>query len=183
MRFGVRLEHARLEASHPLLRRGVILVRASHDGARDCRSESAGLSRARDFHRATRDVGVDLHNDRVFLRDAAAVDDRRNLHAVFLEAIDDRQRAERRRFDERAVNFRRRRVQRLTEEQSREPLVHEDGAVAVVPIERQQARLAGRQPGGVRRERLMRAGRAAGLDVIYEPIKNVAHCRLPGFET
>ena len=80
-----------------------------------------------------------------------------NLHAVFLEAIDDRQRAERRRLDERAVNFRRRRVKRLAEEQAGEPLIHEDGAIAVVPIQREQAGFAGLQFQRARRSGFMRA--------------------------
>ena len=68
-----------------------------------------------------------------------------NLHAVFLEAVDDGQRAERRGLDQRAINFRRRRVKRLADEQAGEPLVHQDGAVAVVPVQREQAAFAGLQ--------------------------------------
>ena len=42
-----------------------------------------------------------------------------DLHAVFFEAVDDRERAKRGRLDERPINLRRRRVQRLTDEQAR----------------------------------------------------------------
>jgi hypothetical protein len=64
------------------------------DRAGDGRAQRAGLRRARDLHRAARHVGVDLHDQRVLLGDAAAVDDLFDLHAVFLESVDDRQRAE-----------------------------------------------------------------------------------------
>ena len=72
-------------------------------------SQSAGLRRTRDFHRSARNVRVNLHDQRILLRNAAAVDDLLNLHAVFLEAIDGSSRANAVALDECAVDFRRRR--------------------------------------------------------------------------
>ena len=66
----------------------------------------------------------------------------RDPHAELLEAIDDRQRAEGGGLDQRPVNLCRRRVQRLTEQQAGEPRIDEDGAVAVVPVEREQTAFA-----------------------------------------
>ena len=54
-----------------------------------------------------RDVGVDLHHERVLLGDAAAVDHFLDLDAVLLEAVDDRQRPEGGGLDQRAVDLRR----------------------------------------------------------------------------
>ena len=93
--------------------------------------------------------------------------------------VDDGQRAERGRLDERAVDLRRRGVERLPEQQARQPLVHQHRAVAVVPVQRQQARLARRQLRRRRAERLVRAGLLAErLDVVHEPVEDVAHRRL-----
>ena len=90
-------------------------------------------------------VGVDLHEQVVLLGDAAAADDAIDRHAVFADALDDRARAEGGRLDQRAVDLGARRVQRLAEDQPGQPRVDEDRAVAVVPVEREQARLAGRE--------------------------------------
>ena len=64
-------------------------------------------------------------------------------HAVFLEAVDDRQRAEGRRLDQRPVDLRRRGVQRLADQQAGQQRIDQDRAVAVVPVEGQQAAFAG----------------------------------------
>ena len=64
--------------------------------------------RAADLHRPVADVGVDLHHEGVLLGDAAAIDDLLDRHAVFLEAVDDRQGAEGRGFDQRPIDLRRR---------------------------------------------------------------------------
>ena len=118
VRLGIGLEDARFQAGHRLLRGGVILVRARHNGSRNGRTKRARLRRARNFHRPASHVRVNLHHHRIFFRNAAAIDDLPDLHAVFLKAVDDGQRAKRRGFDERAVNFRRRGVKRLAEQQA-----------------------------------------------------------------
>ena len=46
-------------------------------------------------------------------------------------------------LDQGAVNFRRGGIQRLPEKQAGQHRIHQDGAVSVVPIEREQAALAG----------------------------------------
>ena len=60
-----------------------------------------------------------------------------------LEALDDRARPERGRLDQRAIDLGPRRVKVLPEQQAGEPLVDEDGPVAVVPVKREETRLAG----------------------------------------
>ena len=66
--------------------------------------------------------------------------------AVLLEAIDDRQGAEGGGFDQGAVDLRRRGVQRLADQQAGQQRIDQDRAVAVVPVQGQQAALAGPQP-------------------------------------
>ena len=87
-------------------------------GPEDRRPQGAGLGRPADLHRPVADVGIDLHHQRVLLGDAAAVDHFLDLHAILLEAIDDRQRAERRGLDQRAIDLGSRRVQRLPDQQA-----------------------------------------------------------------
>jgi hypothetical protein len=99
--------------------------------------------RAGDEHGAAGDVGVDLHEQRVFLGDAAGADDAVDGHAVFLDALDDGAGAEGRGLDQGAVDFGLRRVERAAEQEAGEQRVDEDGAVAVVPVEGEQAALAG----------------------------------------
>ena len=117
-------------------------MRSGEHRGGDGRAQRAGLARAGHLHRAAGHVGVDLHEQRVFLRDAARADDAVDRHAVFPDALDDRARAERGRLDQRAIDFGPRRVEVLAEQQAGEQLVDEDGAVAVVPVEREQAGLA-----------------------------------------
>ena len=154
VRFGVWHEHMGFQSRHLALCHVVILMRSGDDCRRNSRAESASLRRATDLHRTPRHVCVNLHHQRTLLGDAAAVHHGRNLHAVFLEAIDDRQRAERRGLNECAVNFRWRRVKRLADERARESLIHEYGAIAVVPIQREQSTLTGLESLLDERERI-----------------------------
>src|SRR2546421_3453464 len=108
--------------------------------ASDRSSQRARLCGTRYFDRPSGDVGVDLHDERVLLRDAAAVDDLLDLDAVFFETIDNCQCAEGRSLDKGAVDFSRCCVKSLTEQQASQSLVHEDGAIAVIPIECKQSR-------------------------------------------
>ena len=68
------------------------------------------------------------------------------------QPLDDGARAERRRLDQRAVHLGARRVQRLAHQQARQPRVHQDRAVPVVPVEREEPARAGPAPRGLRRE-------------------------------
>ena len=114
-------------------------MRAREHGGGDRRAERAGLAGAGDLHRAAGDVGVDLHEQRIFFGDAAGADDAVHRHAVFPDALDDRARAERGGLDQRAIDFGPRRVKGLSDQQAGEQRVDEDGAIAVVPVEREQA--------------------------------------------
>ena len=108
----------------------------------------------------------------------------RNLHAVFLKTIDDRQRAKRRRLDERAINFRRRRVKRLADEQAGKPLVNQNGAVAIVPIQREQTGFARLQfRAAFVQAHVRQAFLPPRLDVIHKPVENIADRGLPGFQS
>ena len=55
----------------------------AQDRGGDGGAERAGLAGTGDAHRAAGDIGVNLHEERVFLRDAAAADDAADGHAVF----------------------------------------------------------------------------------------------------
>ena len=71
-----------------------------------------------------------------------------DLHAVFLEAVDDRQGAEGGRLDQRPVDLRRGGVQRLADQQAGQQRIDQDRAVAVVPVQGQQPAFAGPEPFG-----------------------------------
>ena len=154
---------------------------ARQHGGGDRRAESAGLTRARDLHDAARDVGINLHEQRIFLGDAARAHDLVDTHAIFLDALDDRARAKRGRLDQGAIDVRPRRIEVLAEQQPGEPLVDENGPIAVVPVERQKAglpwtllrRLGGQF--GVQR-------RVAAQNDFDPPFEDVADGRLAGFD-
>ncbi len=84
-------------------------------------------------------------------------DDLADLDAVLPEALDDRQGAEGRGLDEGPVDLLGPRAERQADEEAGQPLVDEDGAVAVVPVEGEEARLAGLEGGRPPRQRLVRA--------------------------
>ena len=117
-------------------------MRARQYGRSDRRAQRAGLTGARDLHDAAGDVGIDLHEQRIFLGNAAGAHNLVRGHAVLPEALDDRARAERGRLDQGAIDVRPRRIKVLTEQQAGEPLVDENGPIAVIPVERQKAGLA-----------------------------------------
>ena len=102
-------------------------------------------------------------------------------HAVFLDALDDRARAERGRLDQRAIDLGAGRVERLAEKQAGQQLIDEDGAVAVVPVEREQAGLAGLLLGPRRVSCCVQRGVAAA-DALDPPLENVADRRLAGLD-
>ena len=93
-------------------------MRARQHRCGDRRAKRAGLARARDLHRAPRDVGVDLHQQRIFLGDAARAHDLVDTHAVLLDALDDRARPECGRLDQGAVDVGPRRVEVLSEDEA-----------------------------------------------------------------
>ena len=91
----------------------------------------------------TKEVIEDLlHEERVFFRNASAVDHLFHLHPAFLKTLDDGERSECSGFDEGAIDLRRGGVEGLAHEESGETLVDEDGAVAVVPVQGQESALA-----------------------------------------
>ncbi len=73
---------------------------------------------------------------------AAAGHDPIDGHTPALEGVDDHARAERGRLEQRAVDLVRTRRQREPDDETREIGVDEHGAVAVPPVEREQAALA-----------------------------------------
>src|SRR5204863_4316273 len=82
-------------------------------------------------------------------------------------------------FNEGAVNFGWGGVKRLAKEQSCEPLVHQDGAVSIVPIEREQAGSPGLEFGSAFCQFFVGAGLfAARLDTVHKPIENITDGRL-----
>jgi len=72
-------------------------------------------------------------------------------------------------------------VQRLAEEQAGEPLVDEDGAVAIVPVEGEQAALAGLLAGDFGAEFAVR-GAVALADDLDPPFEDVADGGLAGLD-
>ncbi len=107
-----------------------------------------------------------------------------DLDAVLLEPVDDGQAAESRGFDQGPVDLAGRGLERLAQDEAGQPLVDEDGPVAVVPVEGEKPGLAGLEPRRLRRERLVRAlDPAARLDIAYEPVEDVAHGGLARLES
>ena len=107
-------------------------------------------------------------------------------HAVLLDALDDRQRAEGRGLDQRPVDLVRLGVQRLAQQQAAQAHIDQDRAVAVVPVQRQQAVLAGllrgRRLGQVHELLVLRRAVAVGNQMVHEPEEDVAHGRLAGLD-
>ena len=127
------------------------------------------------------DVGVDLYEERILFGDAAGADDAVDGDAVVAETFDDGAGAEGGGFDEGAVEFGLCRVERGAEGEAGEERIDEDGAVAVVPVEREQAGLAGLQFGGFCGEDGVEFGVAE--HAFYEPLEDVADGGLAGFES
>ena len=154
---------------------------AGRHGRRRRRAERRRLRGPGDDHRIPEDVGVDLHEQRILLGDAPAADDALHRHAERLQALDDGARPERRRLDERAVDVGAGRMERLAEDQAGQARVHEDRAIAVVPVERQQARLPRPEPRRARGQLLVQRG-VAFADALDPPRQQVADGRLARFD-
>ena len=88
-------------------------------------TERGGLRAGRraDFH--TDDIGVNLHEKRIFEGDAAACDDVVDRNAVFSEIVDDFSGSEGTCFDERAIDVFRPRGKRHTDDESGQPRIIE----------------------------------------------------------
>lgn len=114
-------------------------VCSADDGAEDGCAEGAGLRGAGDLDGAVGDVGVDLHDEGVFGSDAAAGDDVVDRDAVALDLVDDGECAEGGRFDEGAVEVSGRGGECFADDESGEEGIDEDRAVAVVPVEGEEA--------------------------------------------
>ncbi len=185
--FGDWFEDGGFEAGHSGLGVGEVVIAAGFaacdDGARNCGAECASLGGARDFHFAAEDVGVDLHEEGVLFCDAAAVYDFVDFDAVLFKPVDDGKGAEGGGFDEGAVNFFGACVEGLTEEEACEALVDEDCAVAVIPVECEEAGAAGVELCGLFGEGVVGAVcLAAGGDAVYEPVEDVTDGGLASFE-
>ncbi len=161
---------------------------AGGDGPEHRRAEGRCLVGGAQLERPAGDVGVDLHDQRALLGQAAAGHDLPDRHAVRLERLDDHPRPERGRLDQRPVDLLGGRGQRGADQQPAELGVDQDGAVAVPPVERQQARFARPEPGGLLLEEAVDVEAArAGLGlvgardgVLDEPAEVVADAGLAG---
>lgn len=161
-------------------------VDARGGGTEDGGTEGAGLLGLADFHGLAKHVCVDLHEGMIFDGEAAGVDDFVNGDAVFFDALDDGEGAEGGGFDVGAVDFVGLGVEGLAEEEAGELDVNEDGAIAVIPVEGEEARgtgfLGGHSffHGG---EFFADGGAVAfGDDVVDEPEEEVADGALAGFD-
>ncbi len=94
-------------------------------GREDGRAERGGLCAGRraDFH--AEDIGVNLHEERIFEGDAATGDDVVDGNAMFSEIVDDFSSSEGTCFDERAIDVFRPRGKRHADDESRQPRVVE----------------------------------------------------------
>ena len=138
------------------------------------------------MHRQVQHVRIDLHGQRVLQRDAAAGVERIHRHAVGAVVFQDDARAVGSGLQQRAVDLLGRRAQRQAHQQAAQVRVGQDAAVAVPPVQREQAALSGAQPrrplgqqrlhGQAARTRLLRHafGRAGAL----KPVELVAHAAL-----
>ncbi len=111
--FGDRPVGDLLQAGHRGLGGLEIRMGAGNHRRADGGTQRAGLRRAGNAHLAAGHIGVDLHQQRVFLGDAAGTHDALDRHAVFADALDDRAGAKGGAFDERPVDFRPGGVERL----------------------------------------------------------------------
>lgn len=173
------------ESGHSGLGGGEVWVAAGggacDDGGGDSSSEGAGLVGAGDAHLVIGDVGVDLHEHGVFVCDAAGADDGMGLDAELLEAFEDGASAEGGGFDEGAVDFCAGGVEGLAEEEAGEALVNEDIAIAVVPVESEEAGLSGFKFFCFSGELGMES-RVALTDALDPPAEDVADGGLAGFD-
>src|SRR5690348_2855176 len=92
---------------------------------------------------AAKDIGVNLIEHGIFLRDAAGIDDALDFDAVFGHAIEDDARVEGGAFDGGEELVLSRVLQIPAESNAAQVGVDEDGAVAIVPGHAEKARLAG----------------------------------------
>ena len=134
-------------------RRGAdVVVAAGGDGGVDRRAERRPFVRVDHVQRPPEHVRVDLHQQRV-LDQPAGDGELAHGQARRLEGLDDRAGAERGRLDQRAVDVLRARAERQPDDGAAELVVDEHGAVAAVPVERDEpvraGRLGGRELGQV----------------------------------
>src|ERR1700722_11455190 len=150
-------------------------------GRSDRGAQRTRLTGAGDLHDAAGDVGVDLHEKRISLGDAASAHNLVGGHAILPEALDDRPRAERGRLDQRAIDIRPCRIKILTKQQAGEALVDENGAIAIVPVEPQKSALAWTPLRGLRAQLSMERS-VATQNNLDPPFEYVADGRLAGFD-
>ncbi len=115
---------------------------AAGDGSTEC----AALRGSGDTHFAASHVGVNLHEASGFsLRFPPEQTIRFDGNAIVAEAFDDHACTESSGRDECAVDLGSRGVEGLADEQPGQPLVDENRAVAIVPVERHEAGLTGEE--------------------------------------
>src|SRR5437867_8022716 len=123
---------------------GFVHVRVNARGQRGMhrRAEGADLFAGGDLDRTAGDIRVNLEQQRTAVSKPAAGIKFVDGDSLAGEGVDDLARAEGGGLDERAVNLVRARAEGRAEEQPAEVGIHEHGAAAVPPVERQQSALA-----------------------------------------
>ena len=152
------------------------------------RSQGAGQLRTRHLDLLAEDVRVDLHQHAVFRQPAAGVK-LVHSHAALHEGVHDHPRAKGGGFDQRPIDFFRRRGQRGADQKTAEVVVDQHRPAAVPPVQSEQAGLPRPQRGGFLLQQIVNPDIAAlrflvvlrRHRVAHEPGEDVAHRGLPGF--
>src|SRR5208283_3107299 len=116
--------------------------RAGGEEREDGRPQAGGIA-LRHKNRLAEHIGVDLIEYGILARDAAAVDDAMDGHAVLFHALENHARVERSAFDGGEEFVLRGVGETPAEGDAAQFGVHQDGAVAIVPGEAQETGLAG----------------------------------------
>ncbi|OPZ92275.1 MAG: hypothetical protein BWY73_00870 [candidate division TA06 bacterium ADurb.Bin417] len=119
------------------------------------RAQGAGLFGTGHPDRPFQDIAVNLHQERVLARDAAAGDHRADRNAAGFDLVDDHPGAEGGGLDQGPVDLLGTGPQGLPHQETGQPLVDQDRAVAVVPVQGQQPAGSRLQAGRLLRQPLL----------------------------
>ena len=163
-------------------------MNARRDGRVHRGPESRALVGLDHVQRPAQHVRVDLHEQGI-LEQTAGDGELVHRHVMALEGLDDRPRAECRRFDQRPVDVFGTGAQRRADEHSAELVIDEHRAVAAVPVERDETVLTDILRARELGEIAMDVETATfGFDVVGrwdllldEPAEDVSDAALPGF--
>src|SRR6266487_5649894 len=110
--------------------------------AMHCRAKRASLACSGLTNRPTGHIGVDLHQQLIALRQPARGHDLLNRYTIGLKIIDDDARTVRGGLNQSPVDLLWPGCQRHTEQHAGQVSVHQDRAVAIPPVQRQQTTLS-----------------------------------------